>query len=200
MESAKFLHHNWWELPRQRCQLEQGPRMEQSHKSTAQAQNAAFLNDPAERFISFQLAMEYYAVPILRVQEVRAPGRITPVPNTPHYVLGVISVRGTVVPTVDLRSRFNIPPLEDDLFSDCADPVALVVHVTGSQGTTRTMAVVVDALVAVRSFSSSDIVAPPKLGQSIDLEFARGMVETDTELITVLDMDRLLNSAGLELP
>ena len=79
------------------------------------------------QYLTFQLGREEYAIEILRVQEIRGHSRITPIPNTPAYVKGVINLRGTVVPVVDLRCRLGMPETSDMRFS------AIVVVTVGTK-------------------------------------------------------------------
>ena len=70
------------------------------------------INDTTDQFLTFILGNEEYGIEILKVQEIKSWGPFTPIPNAPEYVLGVINLRGAIVPIVDLRSRFGLPPQE----------------------------------------------------------------------------------------
>lgn len=143
-----------------------------------------------ERFISFKVDTEEYAVPILRVQEVRNAASYTLVPRAPDYLLGVCSVRGAIVPVIDLRTRFGLPRLPQ------GRPVMIVVLVE-SPGRVRKMAMVADSLVMVHALDKDSIKAPPQLGTSAGLEFASGLVQLGDGLITIINLDRLFNSGEL---
>lgn len=144
-----------------------------------------------ERFISFKVDTEEYAVPILRVQEVRNAARYTLIPRAPAYLMGVCSVRGAIVPVIDLRIRFGLPKLPEG-----GRPVMIVVMVE-SPTRVRKMAMVADTLVSVHALSSDTIKAPPQLGAKAGLEFASGLVQLDDGIITIINLDKLFNSGEL---
>jgi purine-binding chemotaxis protein CheW len=146
------------------------------------------------KYLTFVLATEEYAVDILRVQEIKGWNKITTIPNTPHYICGVINLRGTIVPIIDLRMRFNLDRLEYGPMT-----VVVVVKVLSSKGKERTMGVVVDAVSDVYDVSDNDIKPPPDFGSSISTEFIKGLTTVDDKMVIVLDIDRLLNSNELAI-
>jgi purine-binding chemotaxis protein CheW len=146
------------------------------------------------KYLTFVLATEEYAVDILRVQEIKGWNKITTIPNTPHYICGVINLRGTIVPIIDLRMRFNLDRLEYGPMT-----VVVVVKVISSKGKERTMGVVVDAVSDVYDVSDNDIKPPPDFGSSISTEFIKGLTTVDNKMVIVLDIDRLLNSNELAI-
>lgn len=146
------------------------------------------------KYLTFVLATEEYAVDILRVQEIKGWNKITTIPNTPHYICGVINLRGTIVPIIDLRMRFNLDRLEYGPMT-----VVVVVKVLSSKGKERTMGVVVDAVSDVYDVSDNEIKPPPDFGSSISTEFIKGLTTVDNKMVIVLDIDRLLNSNELAI-
>lgn len=146
------------------------------------------------KYLTFVLATEEYAVDILRVQEIKGWNKITTIPNTPHYICGVINLRGTIVPIIDLRMRFNLDRLEYGPMT-----VVVVVKVLSSKSKERTMGVVVDAVSDVYDVSDNDIKPPPDFGSSISTEFIKGLTTVDNKMVIVLDIDRLLNSNELAI-
>ncbi|BAP56473.1 chemotaxis protein CheW [Thioploca ingrica] len=146
------------------------------------------------KYLTFVLATEEYAVDILRVQEIKGWNKITTIPNTPHYICGVINLRGTIVPIIDLRMRFNLDRLEYGPMT-----VVVVVKVISSKGKERTMGIVVDAVSDVYDVSDNDIKPPPDFGSSISTEFIKGLTTVDNKMVIVLDIDRLLNSNELAI-
>ncbi len=146
------------------------------------------------KYLTFVLATEEYAVDILRVQEIKGWNKITTIPNTPHYICGVINLRGTIVPIIDLRMRFNLDRLEYGPMT-----VVVVVKVLSSKSKERTMGVVVDAVSDVYDVSDNDIKPPPDFGSSISTEFIKGLTTVDNKMVIVLDIDRLLNSNDLAI-
>src|SRR5271169_73812 len=108
-----------------------------------------------EQYLTFLLAGEEYGVDILRVQEIKGWDKVTRIPHTPDYVLGVINLRGAVVPIVDLRRRFGLETIE---FGPTT--VIIVMRVAGARHE-RTVGVVVDAVSEVYNVDPADMKPPP---------------------------------------
>lgn len=150
--------------------------------------------NPAEQHdevLSFYLAEEEYAIDILRVQEIRGWGNVTRIPRMPDYVKGVLNLRGSVVPVIDLRLRFGLQPIE-------YGPTTVIIIVTiYANQKKRDMGVVVDAVSDVYSLSSDEIKPPPEFGGNVDGCFLKGLITKEEQMIIVLDIDRILNSGEL---
>lgn len=139
-----------------------------------------------DQYLTFLLGGEEYGVDILRVQEIRGWKGATAIPNTPDYVLGVINLRGIVVPVVDLRRRFNLPEADFD-----ASTVVVVVNVI-YEGSERVMGAVVDGVSDVYNFSVDKISEAPDLGIKISTEVVKGFAMVDDKMIIILDIDKLI--------
>lgn len=126
------------------------------------------MSDTKKEFLTFRLGKEEFAVEILRVQEIRGWVEPTPLPSVPHYVKGVVDLRGNVVPIIDLREKFALPLTYD------ATTVVIVVHVFTSQGE-RVVGLVVDAVSDVHTFNLSEIQAAPDISTSIDSQYIIGL-------------------------
>ena len=146
------------------------------------------LNGDTDQYLTFMLAGEEYGVDILRVQEVKGWDSITPIPNTPQYIKGVINLRGTIVPIFDLRERFNLEQI-----SYGPTTVVIVLKVNNDVGS-RTMGIVVDAVSEVYNISSEGMKPSPDFGMAISMDFVHGLATVDEKMIIVLEIDRLLNS------
>ena len=144
------------------------------------------------QYLTFILADEEYGVEILRVQEIRGWTKVTPMPNQPSYLRGVINLRGNIVPIIDLRERFGIEPMEYG-----ATTVVIVIRVE-SEGAERIMGIVVDAVSEVYTVKDSDRQPPPDLGNAIDEQFVNGLVSVDEKMVILLDVDLLLNEGILD--
>ncbi|TVQ70905.1 MAG: purine-binding chemotaxis protein CheW [Chromatiaceae bacterium] len=144
-----------------------------------------------DQYLTFILAGEEYGIDILRVQEIRGWTKTTPIPNAPRYLKGVINLRGTIVPIVDLRERFGLDRLEYG-----PTTVVIVVRVQG-ESRDRDMGIVVDAVSEVYNFDAKDRQAPPDLGGAIDDQFVQGLATVEEKMIILLDIDRLLNTGAL---
>jgi purine-binding chemotaxis protein CheW len=134
------------------------------------------------QFLTFQLANEEYGLEILRVQEIKGYSKITPLPNTPAEVKGVMNLRGAVVPIIDLRTRFGLREAEYNRFT-----VIIVVTVRS-----KVVGLVVDAVSDVLNVGAQEVVPAPDLGAGVDTSFMTGMARTGERLITLLNIDRLV--------
>lgn len=145
----------------------------------------------ADQYLTFLLAGEEYGVDILRVQEIKGWDSVTPIPNTPKYIKGVINLRGTIVPIIDLRERFSL-----DAISYGPTTVVIVLKVNSDNGS-RTMGIVVDAVSEVYNIDNESLKPAPDFGQAISTDFVMGLGTVDEKMIIVLDIDHLLNSSVL---
>ena len=143
-------------------------------------------------FLTFFLAGEEYGVDILRVQEIKGWDSVTNIPNTPEYIRGVINIRGSIVPIIDMRLRFNLEKKDYD-----ATTVVIVLNVLREGKVDRTMGVVVDAVSDVYNIPVDDVKASPDFGTAVDTEFVTGLATIDGKMIIVLDIDHMLNAAEL---
>lgn len=148
--------------------------------------------DAAGQYLTFLLAGEEYGVEILKVQEIKGFTRATPIPNTPAHVLGVLNLRGAVVPIVDLRRRF-------DMASIPYGPTTVVIVVKmRADGHERTVGLVVDAVADVYRLETGEIQPAPDLGTAIHTEFVRGLTTVDDKMVILLDVDRLIDFSALD--
>ncbi len=147
----------------------------------------------SEQYLTFQLAGEEYGVDILRVQEIKGWEKATRIPHSPHYVLGVINLRGAIVPVIELRRRFGLESVE---FGPTT--VVIVVKVASERGE-RTVGMVVDAVCEVYNVGASDVKPPPEVGSSVDTAFVRGLATVEQKMLIRLDIDRLINASVLDV-
>lgn len=143
------------------------------------------------QYLTFVIAGEEYGVDILRVQEIRGWSAVTPIPNTPPYVQGVLNLRGTVVPIIDLRLRLGMEKIAYG-----ATTVIVVVN-TVYGGQARVAGLVVDGVSDVCNVSDEDARPAPDFGGSIDVGFMRGMATVREKMVILLDVDRLFGHAEL---
>lgn len=161
----------------------------------AQAQNIAHdiqqgMESDGDQFLTFMLAGEEYGVDILRVQEIKGWDSVTPIPNTPEYIRGVINLRGTIVPIIDLRRRFALEAVE-------YGPVTVVIVLRVEDlngGKSRVMGLVVDAVSDVYNVPEDAIKPAPDFGSVVDVGFVKGLATLDEVMVIVLDIDHLLNA------
>lgn len=152
------------------------------------------LHQPSEpatdgsQFLTFNLGEELYGVDILRVQEIKGYTAVTKIPNTPSYIKGVLNLRGTIVPIVELRTKFGMPEIEHTMFT-----VIVVVVVKE-----KVMGLVVDAVSDVLDIDKKDVQAPPNFGARINVSFMNGIGKSGDKLVTLLDIDRMLSGEDLQ--
>src|SRR3954454_22390784 len=113
------------------------------------------------QYLTFQLGDELYGVDILRVQEIKGYTTVTKIPNTPSHIKGVLNLRGTIVPIIELRTKFAMPTIEYTMFT-----VIVVVVIQE-----KIMGLVVDAVSDVLNIDKKDIQPPPQFGAKVDVSF-----------------------------
>ena len=150
-------------------------------------------NSEEDQLLTFILANEEYGVDILRVQEIKGWDSVTPIPNTPDYIRGVINLRGTIVPIIDLRMRFG---LESVAYGPTTVVIVLKVM---SENASRTMGIVVDGVSDVYNVAEEAIKPAPDFGGVIAIDFVRGLATVGENMVIVLDIDHLLNSNELAM-
>lgn len=138
------------------------------------------------QYLTFSLGREEYGVDILKVQEIKGYSAITPIPNTPPYVKGVMNLRGTIIPVVDLRSKLGMAAAEYTPFT------VIVVVKVGS----KTMGLVVDAVSDVLSIPGTSLQPTPDFGAQVDAAFISGLSRAGDKLVVLLDLDRVLAPDG----
>ncbi|MCG8315301.1 MAG: chemotaxis protein CheW [Pseudomonadales bacterium] len=148
-------------------------------------------NDQTEQYLTFIMADEEYGVDILRVQEIRGWESVTPIPNSPMHVKGVINLRGTIVPIIDLRQRFGLENIDYGPLT-----VVTVLKVESTQGE-RIMGIVVDAVSDVYALSNQDMRDAPDLGDHIDTAYIKGLVNVDNKMVILLEINELLGSDAI---
>lgn len=148
--------------------------------------------DEINEFLTFMLAGEEYGVDILRVLEIKGWDDVTSLPNMPEYIRGVINLRGTIVPIIDLRRRFELDVLEYG-----PTTVVIVLRVQSEGHTDRTMGIVVDGVSDVYQVKAENVKKSPDFGTAVDTEFVRGMATVEEKMVVILDIDHMLNSNEL---
>lgn len=147
----------------------------------------------ANQYLTFMLGGEEYGVDILKVQEIRGWESATEIPNTPDYVLGVLNLRGIVVPIVDLRKRFALQSAE-------FGPATVVVIVKVNQaGTERTVGMVVDAISDVYNIASDEMQEAPDFGGVVSTEYIKALTNVEDKMVILLDVDLLINAGVMDM-
>jgi len=139
------------------------------------------------QYLSFTLGAEQYGVDILKVQEIRDYGAVTRVPDAPDYIKGVINLRGTIIPVMDLRLKLNMCDANYDDFT-----VMIVLNLA-----TRVIGVVVDGVSDVIEIKADDILPPPEFGVAVDTRAISGISTIDGRMVMLLDIDALIETSDL---
>ena len=148
--------------------------------------------DNTAQYLSFTLGSEEYGVDILRVQEIRGWEPVSRIPNVPFYEKGVVNLRGSIVPIIDLREKLRLK------FTDYTPLTVVVVLQTRDDNKTRTMGVVVDSVSDVITVDKTDIQDAPDFGAKVSNEFINGLVSVDERMVILLNADKLLKLEELE--
>lgn len=145
--------------------------------------------DELIQLVSFMLSNEEYGVEVLKVREIIRMPSITKMPNTPHYVEGIINLRGKVIPIISMRKRFGLPDSDHD-----GHTRIMVMDVAG--GLTG---FIVDAVSEVIRIHSSEIQPPPTMvSGNIDQEFITGVFNHAEHLLIIMDVDRMFSQQERE--
>jgi purine-binding chemotaxis protein CheW len=152
----------------------------------ALSSNISFTTDGSQH-LTFRLGEEEYGLEILKVQEIKGYSPVTPIPNTPAYVKGVMNLRGTVIPVVDLRAKLGMAAATYTPFT------VIVVARVGQ----KTMGLIVDAVSDVLNIPVADVQAAPEFGGDVDAGYISGMAKAGDKLIVLLDIDRVLGEPAL---
>jgi purine-binding chemotaxis protein CheW len=146
------------------------------------------LTTDGSQYLTFQLGDELYGVDILRVQEIKGYTTVTKIPNTPPHIKGVLNLRGTIVPIVELRTKFGMPAIDYTMFT-----VIVVVVVQD-----RIMGLVVDSVSDVLNIDKKDIQPPPQFGAKVDVSVLTGIGKSGDKLVALLNIDRLLTESEMQ--
>jgi len=137
----------------------------------------------------FVLGREEYGVDILKVQEIRGYGKVTPIPGAPDYLKGVFNLRGIIVPVIDMRLKFGLKEATYDSLT-----VVIILRIGP-----RVIGVVVDGVSDVIDLAEKDVKAAPALGSVVDQVFLAGVATKDDRMVLLLDIEKFLSSSDLNL-
>lgn len=139
-----------------------------------------------EQYLTFLLGEESYGFNILSVKEIRGWDDATLVPNSPHYMKGVVNLRGTIVPIIDLRIRFDVGEVN-------YLPTTVVIIVSGKiESGERTMGFIVDAVSDVLNVQDNELKTASDFRGTVPTEYIHGLVNSDSSVVTMLEVNKLL--------
>jgi purine-binding chemotaxis protein CheW len=143
------------------------------------------------KYLTFALAQEEFGLEILKVREIIGYIDVTAVPQTPHYVKGVVNLRGQVIPVLDLRARFGMET------TDVTEQTCIIVVEINQDNRKFSTGIVVDRVQEVLDIAGRNIEEPPQFGTAVDTSFILGMGKVGDSVKILLDIDRVLGSAIL---
>jgi purine-binding chemotaxis protein CheW len=144
-------------------------------------------------YLTFKLDEEIFAVDVSKVREVLELNKITKVPRTPDFMSGVINLRGSVVPVIDLRLKFKMSKTEKTI-----DTCIIVMEIS-LESENLIMGCLADSVQEVFEIEPKDIEPAPKIGTKLNSEFIKGMGKKEDTFIMILNIDKIFSSEELEI-
>jgi len=142
------------------------------------------MNDGVLEALAFKLGNEEYGIKILKVQEIRGYESVTRIASAPEHVKGVVNLRGTIVPIVDMRIKFNLGTPTYNQFT-----VVIILNIQD-----RVVGMVVDSVSDVISLTAEQIKPAPDMGGALNTDYLIGLGTVDERMIILVDIDRLMSS------
>ena len=139
-------------------------------------------DDTIIQWVTFHLESEKYGIKVMQVQEVLRMTEIAPVPGAPHYVLGIINLRGNVVTVIDTRRRFGLADVEND------DETRIVIV----EANNNVVGILVDSVAEVVDLKISEIETAPNVGNDESSKYIQGVSSRENELLILVDVNKLL--------
>ena len=162
--------------------------------STHSAQHAAaaphvIAAGSAQEYLTFTLGAEEYGVDILKVQEIRGYEKPTAIANAPAFIKGVVNLRGTIVPIIDMRIKLDLGEAKYDQFT-----VVIILSIAG-----RVVGMVVDGVSDVITLSAEQMRPAPDFSSSFDTQYITGLGTVDERMLILVDIERLMTGAEMAL-
>jgi purine-binding chemotaxis protein CheW len=159
--------------------------------TTADTTASASFAQPG-KYLTFVLGREGYGLPVLKVREIIRLCDITPVPQMPDYVKGVVNLRGKIIPVTDLRLKFRLARAENT-----ERTCIIVVQIKGPDQGVSVIGLIVDAVEEVVNLAAADIEPTPDFAGAIEADYILGMAKVKGAVKTLLDIDRVVTGAGV---
>lgn len=140
-------------------------------------------DDTIVQWVTFHLENEKYGIKVMQVQEVLRMTEIAPVPGAPHYVIGIINLRGSVVTVIDTRRRFGLADVEND------DETRIVIV----EANNNVVGILVDSVAEVVDLKVSEIETAPNVGNDESSKYIQGVSSRENELLILVDVNKLLS-------
>lgn len=155
-----------------------------------QAQHTAIArNGRIGEYLTFALGKEEYGIDILSVQEIRGYEAVTKIANAPDFIKGIVNLRGTIVPVIDMRIKFNLPTATYDQFT-----VVIILNIGA-----RIVGMVVDGVSDVIRLSAEQIRPAPDFSSTFDTQYIRGLGTIDERMLILVDIEQLMLGGDMGL-
>ena len=164
-------------------------QQKQAGTAAAAVTSAAGVAMQSNEFLTFRLAEEEYCIDILKVQEIRSYEVVTTIANAPEFIKGVVNLRGTIVPIVDMRIKFNLGEVDYTQFT-----VVIILNVAG-----RVVGMVVDSVSDVISLTATQIRPPPNFSSTFDVRYITGLGTVDQRMLILVDIEKLMTGSDMGL-
>ena len=155
----------------------------------AMERSGALATTAAREYLTFRLSQEEYGIDILKVQEIRGYEPPTRIANAPTFIKGVVNLRGTIVPIVDMRLKFNCSEAEYNSFT-----VVIILNLR-----TRIVGIVVDSVSDVLELQPESVKAAPDIDSVVDNSCILGLGSVSDRMLILLDIERLMSGADMGL-
>lgn len=142
----------------------------------------------AEKYLSFEINKEMYAVEILDVKEIIAMMKFTQVPKMPKFVKGVINLRGLVIPIVDIRLKFG---MDEEQYTERTTIIIGIID-------DSLIGFIVDRTADVLNISSTEMAPPPKFGTAIETDFLKSMAKTTNGVVMIVDLKKIFSESEID--
>ncbi|KXX64745.1 MULTISPECIES: chemotaxis protein CheW [Marichromatium] len=146
-------------------------------------------SEDSREYLTFTLGDEEYGIDILNVQEIRGYDTVTKIANSPHFIKGVINMRGVIVPIIDMRLKFDLGEVEYNQFT-----VVIILNITG-----RVVGMVVDGVSDVIALHQDQIRPAPEFGAVLDTAYIDGLATLEERMVIMVNIERLMNSEEMGL-
>lgn len=150
-------------------------------------------NQQIKQYLTFRLGEETFAVDVSEVKEIIDDVKLTKIPQTPEYFSGVINLRGSVLPVINLRTKFGMP------FTEVTKDTCIVVMEAKIEGTSVALGTLVDSVLEVFELEEKEIEPAPKLGSKLNVDFIKGIGKRDQKFMIILDINKVFSSEELLL-
>jgi purine-binding chemotaxis protein CheW len=163
--------------------------MTQAATQEVRAQGAAPVAQCSHEYLTFTLGTEEYGIEILKVQEIRGYDAVTKIANSPEFIKGVVNLRGTIVPIVDMRIKFNLGKAEYNEFT-----VVIILNVAG-----RVVGMVVDSVSDVIALTGEQIRPAPDFSSTFDTKYITGLGTLEERMLILIDIEKLMSASDMAL-